>query len=244
MSITEREASRLCLRGDEEGGEGAFSALMTVERSQGCAPVDSEPDTIGVLIIAQGALSRSGIAAMLSSRAGIRVLGGADDVVSVPAGGEPRPDVLVLCLADGSRAEFEKLGRTREAFHGSAILLVMGTLSAGGIQRALKADIAGVISDDASADELVETIRRLSWGERIVGTDVAVMGSAQTRNPLTPRESEILGLAAEGESPEETAAHLHLSVGTVRNHLLSTVQKAGARSRLDAVRIARRRGWL
>ncbi|MGW1864533.1 response regulator transcription factor [Streptomyces mauvecolor] len=101
-----------------------------------------------------------------------------------------------------------------------------------------------MISADASADELVEAIRRLNRGQRILGTDVAVMGSAQTLNPLTPRESEILALAAEGESPEETAGHLHLSVGTVRNHLLSTVQKTGARNRLDAVRIARRRGWL
>ncbi|MEU1287442.1 response regulator transcription factor [Kitasatospora sp. NPDC005856] len=181
---------------------------------------------------------------MVSSRAGIRVLGDAEDVASAPGDSRLNPDVVVLCLADDSRAAFERLRRAREAFRASAILLVIGALSAGGTQRALKTDVSGVISDDVTADELVEAIRHLSCGRRIVGTDIAVMGSAQTPNPLTPRESEILGLAAEGESPAETADHLHLSVGTVRNHLLSAVQKTGARNRMDAVRIARARSWL
>ncbi|MEU1943960.1 LuxR C-terminal-related transcriptional regulator [Streptomyces sp. NPDC059474] len=217
--------------------------MLTADRLPGSDPADTELDTIDVMILAQGALTRSGIAAMVSARAGIRVLGDAEDVTSVPDSKRLRPDVVVLYLPDGSRAAFEKLCRAREAFRLSAILLVMGALSTGGTQRALDADVAGVISDDASADELVEAIRHLSCGQRIVGTDVAVMGSARTPNPLTPRESEILGLAADGESPEETAGHLHLSVGTVRNHLLSAVRKTGARNRLDAVRIARARGW-
>ncbi|MFH9939149.1 DNA-binding response regulator [Streptomyces murinus] len=196
------------------------------------------------MVLAQGALTRGGIAAMLSPRTGIRVIGDAEDVVSASTGVPLSPDVVVIRLTDGSRAAFERLRRAREAFRNSEILLVMGTLSAGSTQRALEADVAGVISDNASADELIEAIRHLSCGQRIVSTDIAVMGSSRTPNPLTPRESEILGLAAEGESPEETAGHLHLSVGTVRNHLLSTVQKTGARNRLDAVRIARARGWL
>ncbi|SEB98315.1 two-component system, NarL family, response regulator DesR [Streptomyces sp. 2224.1] len=239
MSIAQRAASR-------HGGAGyeARSSLPTAARLPGSGLAGTEPDTIDVLILAQGTLTRSGIAAMVSCRAGIRVLGDGEDVASVPAGRRLRPHVVVLCLADGSRSAFEKLRNAREAFGASAILLVMGALSSGGTQRALEANVAGVISDDASADELVEAIRRLSRGQRIVGADVAVMSSARTANPLTPRESELLGLAAEGESPEESAGHLHLSVGTVRNHLLSAVQKTGARNRLDAVRIARARGWL
>lgn len=54
----------------------------------------------------------------------------------------------------------------------------------------------------------------------------------------------MLRLAADGAEIAEIAARVHLSVGTIRNYLTSTVTKLNARNRLDAVRIAREYGWL
>ena len=54
----------------------------------------------------------------------------------------------------------------------------------------------------------------------------------------------MLGLAAEGESVKEIAGRLYLSGGTVRNYLSAVIAKTGARNRLDAIRIARKEGWL
>ena len=63
-------------------------------------------------------------------------------------------------------------------------------------------------------------------------------------NPLTPRELEVLRLAAGGAPTREIAERLSLSVGTVRNHLNAVSRKTEARNRIDAIRIARESGWL
>ncbi|MEU5582490.1 helix-turn-helix transcriptional regulator [Streptomyces huasconensis] len=63
-------------------------------------------------------------------------------------------------------------------------------------------------------------------------------------NPLTPREREVLRLAAEGAPTREIADRLALPVGTVRNHLSAITRKVAARNRIDAISIARGSGWL
>ncbi|MBQ1066880.1 response regulator transcription factor, partial [Micromonospora sp. D75] len=62
--------------------------------------------------------------------------------------------------------------------------------------------------------------------------------------PLTERETEVLRTARGGGTVAELAATLHLSEGTVRNHLSAAIGKTGARNRADAVRVAEANGWL
>ncbi|MFF4403952.1 DNA-binding response regulator [Streptomyces sp. NPDC001262] len=182
---------------------------------------------------------------MLASQADIRVLGEAGDPASArPVPGLRRPDVLLVFLDSAEREEIAVLDGVRRTFGRRPVLLVIRSLSPGGARRALAADPAGVVTEDASPQTLIEAIKHVKNGRRAVAPDVALLASASTPSPFTPRETEILALAAEGEGPAETARRLHLSAGTVRNHLLSAVQKTGARNRLDAIRIARRKGWL
>ncbi|MET9507303.1 LuxR C-terminal-related transcriptional regulator [Streptomyces flavidovirens] len=61
---------------------------------------------------------------------------------------------------------------------------------------------------------------------------------------MTPRELEVLRMAAEGTPTREIADRLALSVGTVRNHLAAVASKVGARNRVDTIRIVRESGWL
>ncbi|WP_344841671.1 response regulator transcription factor [Nonomuraea dietziae] len=61
---------------------------------------------------------------------------------------------------------------------------------------------------------------------------------------MTEREAEVLRLTGEGATPRDIARDLHLSYGTVRNYLASSVTKLNARTRMDAVRIATEAGWL
>jgi two-component system response regulator DesR len=64
------------------------------------------------------------------------------------------------------------------------------------------------------------------------------------RNPLTEREREVLRAAEDGATVADVARRLHLSEGTVRNHLSSAIGKTGARNRAEAARTARENGWL
>jgi two-component system response regulator DesR len=59
-----------------------------------------------------------------------------------------------------------------------------------------------------------------------------------------PRETEVLGAARGGAPVADLAGRLRLSSGTVRNYLSSAMQKPGAHSRAEAVRVAEDKGWL
>jgi two-component system response regulator DesR len=96
---------------------------------------------------------------------------------------------------------------------------------------------------DASETLLADSVRRLAAGERVV-SPVLQAASLNADRSLTTRELEVLGLAAEGDSVKDIASRLFLSGGTVRNYLSAIISKTGARNRLDAIRIARRDGWL
>jgi two-component system response regulator DesR len=63
-------------------------------------------------------------------------------------------------------------------------------------------------------------------------------------SPLTSRETEVLRAARDGGTVADLSAVLHLSEGTVRNHLSAAIGKTGARTRAEAVRLAEHQGWL
>ena len=96
---------------------------------------------------------------------------------------------------------------------------------------------------DASPVFLADSVRRLAAGERIVHPRLQA-ASLNTERELNTRELVVLGLAAEGDSVKDIAQRLYLSGGTVRNYLSSVISKTGARNRIDAIRIVRKRGWL
>ena len=76
-------------------------------------------------------------------------------------------------------------------------------------------------------------------------TGAAVLAAlAEGDSPLTDRESEVLAASASHDAIADIAGRLHLSPGTVRNHLSAAIQKLGARNRAEAVEIAQQKGWL
>ena len=94
------------------------------------------------------------------------------------------------------------------------------------------------------AAELATAIRRVHAGERVVDPALAAAALAEGASPLTARETEVLSAARGHAAISDLAASLHLSSGTVRNHLSAAIQKLGARNRAEAVQIAERKGWL
>jgi two-component system, NarL family, response regulator DesR len=114
----------------------------------------------------------------------------------------------------------------------------------GYLASAMSVGASGFLLKDAPAAELATAIRRVHAGERVVDPALAAAALAEGASPLTARESEVLAAARGHAAINDLAATLHLSPGTVRNHLSAAIQKLGARNRAEAVQIAERKGWL
>jgi two-component system response regulator DesR len=108
----------------------------------------------------------------------------------------------------------------------------------------MQAGASGFIVKDTPAAALADAVRRVHRGLRVVDPDLAAESLAQGESPLTDRERDALTAARHGGSIADIARTMHLSVGTVRNHLSSAIGKTGGRNRADAARIAAENGWL
>jgi len=97
---------------------------------------------------------------------------------------------------------------------------------------------------DEPIDYLIESIRRVMAGERVISTDLAAVLFMNNENPLSEREAEMLRLTKEGLTTSEISKSLFLTIGTVRNYLSSAIQKLDAESRQQAASIAEEKGWL
>lgn len=114
----------------------------------------------------------------------------------------------------------------------------------GHLKRALSAGVRGFLPKTTSATTLAEVVRSVHRGGRYVDPELAAEAIAAGDSPLTPREADVLELAADGAPVDEIAVRASLSPGTVRNYLSNAVTKLGAANRHDACAIARRMGWI
>ncbi|MCD4533191.1 response regulator transcription factor [Nocardioides sp. cx-169] len=114
----------------------------------------------------------------------------------------------------------------------------------GHLKRALTAGVRGFLPKTTSAATLADVVRQVHAGGRYVDPELAAEAIAAGDSPLTPREADVLELAADGASIEEIAQRASLSPGTVRNYLSNAVAKLGAAHRHEACAKARRLGWI
>jgi DNA-binding NarL/FixJ family response regulator len=113
------------------------------------------------------------------------------------------------------------------------------------IRRALEAGVRGYLPLGCSLDELLFAVRSLAAGVRHVGAQAArLLADSIAREPLTPREEQVLGLVVQGRANKVIARDLNIGVGTVKSHLRSIYGKLDATSRTAAVTVAERRGLL
>jgi two-component system response regulator DesR len=200
---------------------------------------------IRVLIAEDRAMIRGALAALLSDEPDIEVVAQVErgDQVLVAAI-EARPDVALLDIempgGDGIAAAAD-LQRHMPSCR-SLILTVFGR--PGYMRRAIESGVLGFVLKDAPPDELAVAVRRVAAGEKVFDPKLAILALSDGTSPLTAREQEVLSLSADGASVEAVAGALHLSAGTVRNHLSIAIQKVNAHNRIEAARIAREKGWL
>ncbi len=200
---------------------------------------------IRVLIAEDQAMVRGALASLLALEGDIDVVAEVDRADAVlDAARSARPDIALLDIempgGDGLTAA-EELHRELP----DCRVLILTTFGRPGyLRRAMAGGASGFLLKDAPANELARAIRRALTGERIVDPGLAAAALSEGESPLTPREQEVLAAARQYATVAEIAGAIHLSPGTVRNYLSSAMQKLGARTRAEAVRLAEEKGWL
>ena len=112
------------------------------------------------------------------------------------------------------------------------------------LRLAIAAHAAGFLCKDTDPDGITKAIRQVARGMKALDPDLAFAALDAPVNPMTPRETDVLRLAAAGVPTAEIARKLCLTIGTVRNHISAVIVKTGARNRVDVIRLAERCGWL
>ncbi|MER5333598.1 response regulator transcription factor [Micromonospora sp. NPDC002717] len=190
---------------------------------------------IRTLLALDGALVRGALSLVLAAEDDISVVAELDREDALPpAVRAQRPDVAVVDL--------DLVGA---GVAGQCPLLVLADRRrARSLHRVLTPGrTVGILGNDVAPQRVVDGVRRLARRESVIDADL-VMAALVRDSPLTVRETEILDLTAAGAPVVEIARMLGLSPGTVRNHLGRITRKAGARTRVEAVRVAREAGWI
>jgi two-component system response regulator DesR len=204
-----------------------------------------EAIVIRILLVEPMNLLRGALAATLSLEEDFEVvadLGRLEEVL--PMARAVPPDVTVINIGLLADDGFGTVARLNTELPNCAILVLAGVDASGRLSQVLDGHVRGVVDTQAAPCELVLGIRQLARGERVIDARLAVAVLAAPRNPLSPRELDVLSVVASGVPSEEVAAKLHLTAGTVRNYISAILRKTGARNRLEAIRFAQEAGWL
>lgn len=202
-------------------------------------------DPIKVLLADDQALVRGALAALLGLERDLDVVvevGRGDEVLE--AARRTGADVCLLDIEMPGATGIEVADQLRRELPSCRALIVTTFGRPGYLRRALEAGAAGFVVKDTPARELAEAVRRVHAGLRVVDPTLAAESLVDGANPLTSREREVLQVALEGGTVAAIAGRVHLSAGTVRNHLSAAIGKTGAATRAEAARVAQERGWL
>ncbi|MEU8520199.1 response regulator transcription factor [Streptomyces sp. NBC_01216] len=198
-----------------------------------------------VLLAEDQGVMRGALALLLGMEPDIEVVsqvGRGDEIVAAAL--VSRPEVALLDIELPGRSGLDAAADLRAEVPDCRVLILTTFGRPGYLRRAMEAGAAGFLVKDGPVEELAEAVRRVLRGETVIDPALAAAALSAGPNPLTARERDALGAAVGGATIADIAATLRLSEPTVRNYLSSAIGKTGTRNRMEAVRAARRQGWL
>lgn len=188
---------------------------------------------------------RGALSALLSLEDDIEVVAEAsrgDEVVPKALGS--LPDVALLDIEMPGGDGLLAAAALKDRLPGCRVVILTTFGRAGYLKRAIESGAAGFMLKDAPPEQLASAVRKVANGERVVDPDLAASALSEGENPLTERERDVLAASEDGATVREVSETLYLSEGTVRNYLSTAIKKLGARNRVEAARLAERKGWL
>lgn len=210
--------------------------------------------SLRILVIDDHTLFRVGLQGLLEHR-GIEVVAAiGDGQEGLVLAEQLRPDVVLLDMRMPGMDGLGVLRHLRQSGLKMPIAMLTTSSNEQDLVEALRSGAQGYLIKDMEPDDLVLALRDIVAGKTVVAPDLApvlakvVQGeSVMARDPspfseLTPREGEILGLLAEGQSNKAIARNLGISDGTVKLHVKAILRKLGVHSRVEAAVIAVEQG--
>ncbi|MDM8084441.1 response regulator transcription factor [Cellulomonas cellasea] len=190
---------------------------------------------------------RAGLRAVLETEPGFEVVAEAttaEEAVERAAHGDV--DVVLMDLQFGAGMHGTQATAQITAQPGGPRVLVLTTYDTDAdILAAIEAGATGYLLKDAPPEELAAAVRTAAAGRSALAPAIAMRLMDRVRAPggvLSPRETEVLQLVAEGLSNQQISQRLFLSQATVKSHLVHIYTKLGVDSRTAAVAVATQRG--
>ncbi|MEU2948104.1 response regulator transcription factor [Nocardiopsis alba] len=207
---------------------------------------------IRVLLVDDHPVVREGIRGMLSTEPDLDIVGDAGSgPEAVVRAAELAPDVILMDLRMPGGDGVKATERIRAAHPGVHVLVLTTYDTDTDILRAVEAGATGYLLKDTPRGELAEAVRSAARGETVLSGHLAgklltgVRRRSEPEGPsLSPREVEVLRLAADGHTNAVIGRTLHISATTVKTHLMRIYEKLGVGDRTSAVTRALRRGLL
>jgi two-component system response regulator DesR len=200
---------------------------------------------IRVLLADDEELIRVAVAALLDLEPDLEVVAQvADGRAAVESALAHRPDVAVVDLRMPALDGLQVAAELTRALPSCAVVILTGQGRPAQLQRALAAGAKGFLPKGSPGGALADVIRRVHGGGRYVDPGLAADALTMPECPLTRRELDVLRYAEPDVPVALIARRLHLSPGTVRNHLTAILAKLEVGSRTEAAALARDNGWL
>jgi two-component system nitrate/nitrite response regulator NarL len=203
------------------------------------------PDLPTCVVADDHGIVRDAIRSRLDRGRYVRVVGeAADGTQALERVRELRPDILLLDVRMPGMDGLEVATAVTKEGLPTRVLMLSALADPALVERSFAAGAAGYVAKESHRDILAAALRAVAAGEQFVDPSIAGRMIGTSRQRLSPRESQVLELIADGKQNPEIAAALGVSVETVRNHAASILSKLDAATRTQAVAQAFRQSLL
>jgi len=200
---------------------------------------------IKILLVDDHPMLRQGVAQLIEMEEGLRVIAQAGDGrEAVRKCDELNPDLVLLDLNMKGMSGIETLKILKEKEPATKVVIFSVSDNQADVTAALRAGADGYLLKDSEPEDLLPAIKQAALGEQVFSPELAgVMAralrkedeaSANAMAELTPRETSIVGLIAQGKSNKVIARELSIAEATVKVHVKHLLKKLSLGSRVEA----------
>lgn len=209
-----------------------------------------------ILIADDHPIVRRGIRNLLQPESEFSIVGEvADGLEAIHQVERLKPDILLLDLMLPGLSGLEVLRVARDRTPTTRVVVLSMYSTTAFVAEALKNGASAYVLKGSAEDDIVRGLRDVAHGKRFLSpqiSDMAIEGyiellrdhPSDPHETLTPREREILQLAAEGHTNSQIAQRLHISPRTVENHRANLLRKLGITNHSELVVYAVRHGLI